>query len=183
MNKPIIFLIALIALVAACAPAPEAPTEDVASGDEVSDAQTSAWMDMELKDVRTGTKFKVSDFRGKPVLFESFAVWCPTCTKQQREVKKLHETRDDIITISVDTDPNEDESKVLEHVTRNGFDWLYAVAPVEMTRMLIDEFGVGIVNAPAVPMVLICEDGSTRFLKRGVRSPAKLEEEVAAGCA
>jgi hypothetical protein len=30
-------------------------------------------MDMQLKDVATGNNFKIGDFKGKPVLLESFA--------------------------------------------------------------------------------------------------------------
>ncbi|PIN92559.1 hypothetical protein COU56_04225, partial [Candidatus Pacearchaeota archaeon CG10_big_fil_rev_8_21_14_0_10_31_9] len=37
------------------------------------------WMNTELNDISTGETFKISDFEGKPVLLESFAVWCPTC--------------------------------------------------------------------------------------------------------
>ena len=142
------------------------------------------WMDVSLKDIRTGEEFKISDFLGKPILLESFAVWCPTCTRQQKEVKKLHEEiGDDFISISLDTDPNEDEAKVLSHVQRNRFTWRYAIAPIELTRALIDEYSIAFVNAPLAPMALICEDGSSRFLPNGVKSPDDLKEEIARGCA
>ncbi|PIO07358.1 hypothetical protein COU59_03365, partial [Candidatus Pacearchaeota archaeon CG10_big_fil_rev_8_21_14_0_10_34_12] len=49
---------------------------------ENKNQETVSWMNTELKDIRTGETFKTSDFEGKPVLLESFAVWCPTCTKQ-----------------------------------------------------------------------------------------------------
>lgn len=146
--------------------------------------ESASWINTELKDVKTGETFKISDFRGKPVLLESFAVWCPVCTKQQKEIKKLHdEVRDSIVSISLDTDPNEDESKILSHVNENGFDWYYAVSPIEMTQSLIDEFGNSIINAPSAPMILICEDGSYRKLGGlGVRDPSILKEEIERGC-
>jgi thiol-disulfide isomerase/thioredoxin len=140
-------------------------------------------MDIELTDVATGQKFKISDFKGKPVLLESFAVWCPTCTSQQREIKKLKEKEGEaIVHISLDTDPNEDEAKVREHIQRNGFDWYYAVSPIELTTALIDEFGLTIVNAPSAPVILICPDQSTRFLKSGVKSADQLLAEIEKGC-
>ena len=42
-----------------------------------SDATTSelAWLQTELVDVQTGKTFRIADFKGKPVLVKSFAVW------------------------------------------------------------------------------------------------------------
>lgn len=126
---------------------------------------------MELTDVSIGKSFRISDFQGKPVLLESFAVWCPTCLQQQKQIKELQSSEGDaIIHISLDTDSNEDEEIVRSHITRNDPDWYFAVAPPEMIRALIDEFGLGFVNAPAAPVVLICANQSARFPGRGVKS-------------
>ncbi|MCH8945905.1 MAG: redoxin family protein [Nanoarchaeota archaeon] len=147
---------------------------------ETEKISAASWINFELKDVATGEKFKISDFNDKPILLESFAVWCPTCTQQQKITKKFHEeVGDSVVSISIDTDPNEDESRVLEHIERNGFDWYYAIAPVEMTRSLIDQFGVGIVNAPAVPMILICGNDNVKKLDSGIKSVSELKKEVA----
>lgn len=169
----VILVMFLITTVAGCS---EKTTEDP----QVS----GQWKDMELKDVRTGEVFKVSDFEGKTILIESFAVWCPTCLKQQKEVKILTETEDEnVIHIALDTDPNEDEQVVLDHVESNDFNWYYAVSPVEYTQALIDDFGVTVVNAPSAPMILVCEDQSTRFLRTGVKSADDLQNEIYIGCA
>jgi len=155
---------------------------DVSVGDVQSDL-AGDWIDMGLKDVSTGETFKVSDFSGKPILLESFAVWCPTCTQQQRVIKSLHEeVGDSIISISMDTDPNEDEERVRKHISDNRFDWTYVVAPVDFTRSLIDQFGIDIVNAPAAPMILVCENGKARQLGSGVKSVETLKLEVSLGC-
>jgi thiol-disulfide isomerase/thioredoxin len=152
---------------------------DVSSG---SNGEAN-WLETELRDINSGEMFKISDFKGKPILVESFAVWCPTCTRQQKEIKELHEeVGDDVISISLDTDPNEDESKVRSHAQSNGFDWRYVISPVEVTRALIDEFGSSIVNAPSVPMILICEDLSFRKLGNGVKDVDELKSEIAQGC-
>ncbi len=143
----------------------------------------SSWMTIELTDVATGQVFRIADFKGKPVLIESFAVWCPTCTAQQREIGRLKDrTAEAIVYISLDTDPNEDEDRVRQHIQRNGFDWYYVVSPIELTQALMDEFGLVIVNAPMAPMILICEDQSTRLLRNGVKSADDLFAEVEAGC-
>jgi len=72
-----------------------------------SPATAPGWMEIELIDVATGETFKVSDFKGKPILLESFAVWCPTCLAQQKEVKKVKQIEgENIIHISLDPAPD-----------------------------------------------------------------------------
>ncbi len=149
--------------------------------EEVKSAIT--WMDIELKDISTGELFRVSDFKGRPILLESFAVWCPTCLRQQKEMQKLKEKEGDtVVHISLNTDPNEDEDKIREHLEEHGFDWYFAIAPPELTKALIDEIGLAIVSAPLAPVILICEDESVRFLRGGVKSAEALLSEIEKGC-
>lgn len=159
------------------------PTD--APKDNVSEVNisTPAWMNIELTDVATGKTFKISDFVGKPILMESFAVWCPTCLKQQQQTNELKiREGETIVHISLDVDPNEDAAKVREHIETHGFDWYFAVSPIELSNALMDEFGLLIVSAPQAPVVLICEDGSFRLLKSGVKSSDILFTEVEKGC-
>ena len=144
---------------------------------------TATWLKTTLTDIKTDKTFRISDFAGKPILLESFAVWCPTCTKQQNEIKKLHDiVGDSVISISLDTDPNEDSSKVLNHVNQHGFDWKYAISPNSLTQSLVNEFGISVVNAPGAPVILICSDQSFRFLDRGVKKVKELQQEINKGC-
>jgi len=145
------------------------------------------WIGAELEDVTTGETFTLSELtnQGKPILLESFAVWCPTCTRQQQEIKKLHsdpQVGESFISVSIDTDPNEDAERIREHIEKNGFDWRYIVAPIEFTQDLIDQFGVSIVNAPSAPVILICPEGGVRKLDSGVKDVNELKEELARGC-
>jgi len=191
MDNRIIFMIVLLISLVGCAqtqqapepttplPVPEVTIEDLPP----LEGDFPNWMTVPFQDIRTGNYFRIADFEGKPILFESFAVWCPTCTRQQNEVKKLHDmVGEDIVSISLDTDPNEDAERIRTHLERNGFNWYYAISPPEVTRELITEFGIGIVNAPSVPMVLICPDMSRTLLRSGIKSPEDLLEAVA-GCA
>jgi thiol-disulfide isomerase/thioredoxin len=149
----------------------------------VKEESLPAWMDIELSDIATGETFKISDFKGTPILLESFAVWCPTCLRQQREIGKLKAREGDaIIHISIDTDPHEDEARVREHLETYGFDWYFAVSPLELTQALVDEFGLRVVSAPSAPVMLICENQSTRFLRSGVKSSDELLSEINQGC-
>lgn len=135
------------------------------------------WMNSEIKDVKTGETYILSDF-DKPILLESFAVWCPICKKQQDEIKELIKEGDVSVHISINTDPNEDEEKVLSHVNKYSYDWIFAVFPASATKSLVDEFGINVINAPSAPIVLVCPDKSSRLLKSGVKKSSELKAEI-----
>jgi thiol-disulfide isomerase/thioredoxin len=196
MKVPLIMLLAVAFLAYGCAsPAPESgaqpvptPDEPLAgsapdtTGQESAPPVSSLWISASLQDVRTGTLFSISNF-DKPVLVENFAVWCPVCTRQQQEMKKLHAAVGDaIVSVSLDSDPNEDQSRVLEHIERHGFDWYYAVIPQDVTSSLVDQFGVSFVNVPLAPVLLLCPDGTAERLRNGVKSAEELERTVKEQC-
>jgi len=147
--------------------------------DAASTSNYSSWQKIPLEDVENGETYTVAELE-KPVLVETFAVWCPTCTRQQRAVKDYHE-ESGITSVSLDVDPNEDEQKIRKHIQQNGFDWRYSISPPEMSKMLADKYGNVMLNPPSAPMVLVCEEG-TRKLPTGVKPASKLKEEVNRGC-
>ena len=53
--------------------AEEPTTPDEPAGDPAASA--FPWLDVELEDVQSGERFRISDFAGRPVLVKSFAVW------------------------------------------------------------------------------------------------------------
>lgn len=186
MNTKVILTIITILslLLVACQPAEQQATEDslpsneeLAPEDEPTETTPPSWLDTELKDVLTQETYTLSQF-DKPILLESFAVWCPLCTKQQKNVKALHEELgDSFISVALNTDPNEDETQVIEHAESNGFDWKFTVSPKEFTQALVNDFGVGVVNAPSVPMILVCEN-SAKLLSKGVKSVEELKQAL-----
>ena len=194
MNKSILIfsLLLVIILVGGCLKQETKSTSEVpfqsdnlriGQGIRNIDSDKTNWKDIELKDVITGNKFKISDFKGKPILLESFAVWCPKCKQQQDMLKELkQEIKDAVVLVSLDTDPNEDEAKVLGHANRYVYDWLFTVSPVEYTQQLIKEFGLTVVSAPSTPIILVCEDQSARLLKSGIKNTDTLKSEIALGC-
>ncbi len=178
--KIIISLVILAVALLGCARQP-ATMDDIK--DKTSNNKDLDWKDIELEDIKTGKKFKISDFKNKPILLETFAVWCPTCKKQQDQIKKLHnKIGDDVISISVAIDPTENKDIIKEHFDRYGYDWFFAVDKSDFSKKLVDEFGINVVNAPSAPIVLICEDQKTRLLKFGVKSIDFLEDEIIKGC-
>jgi cytochrome oxidase Cu insertion factor (SCO1/SenC/PrrC family) len=131
----------------------------------------SDWRTVELTDVTTGESFTIESLAGQPVLLEFFAVWCPVCTAQQEALATLVDRRDDVVAVSLNTDPNEDAGTVREHAASKGFDWRYAVAPPPMTRALVAEFGSVVTSPPSAPVVRRCPDGRAALVEgRGVKS-------------
>ncbi len=141
------------------------------NGESMDDGSAgTSWRTTELTDVRSGETFTVDSFE-RPVVLESFAVWCPKCDRQQRQLAELD---DSVAVVSLNTDPNEDAEKVREHAEENGFDWRYAVAPAEMTQSLVDEFGTAVTNAPSTPVIVACQDGTATFMSGTINTPEEI---------
>ena len=168
-------------------PQSEEMEHDLESSDSapvrISDKEVPLWHKIQLEDVNSDKVYTIEELNDKPILLESFAVWCPKCTQQQREIKKFHdEVGDAVISIGLNTDPNEDENVVLEHAKKNDFDWIYSISPTDLTKELLKEFGREVVSAPSVPIVLICEDGKSYLLDRGFKSTEKLKNYINEKC-
>lgn len=134
--------------------APEATMEKDAAGTVVetgsSDAMTDLpdWFGAQLTDVRTGETLTVAGLKGKVMLVETMAIWCPKCLRQQQEVRELHEALgewDDLVTLVLDVDPNEDAGDLKAYATKNGFTWTYAVAPPEVAREIGQRWKVPVI--------------------------------------
>ncbi len=94
----------------------------------------------------------MGDFAGKVVLIETIAIWCPNCIVQQNAIKKLRQqlgSPDDLVTISLDVDMNEDEASLKKYAVEQGYDWRLAVAPVEVARALGTLYSAEYLNPPS----------------------------------
>lgn len=137
------------------------------------------WFALEMTDVRTGESFSVDDFAGKVVLIETMAQWCPTCLQQENEVRALHELLgqpDDLVSISLDVDLNEDEASLKEYAATWGYDWRFAVSPLLVSRALGNLYSAQYLNPPLAPMLVIDRDGNAIQLPYGVKSAAALRK-------
>jgi peroxiredoxin len=161
------------------------PTQDAMMNDSQSmpDTMTESgsdsmmavpdWFAVSLTSVNTGETFTINDLKGKVVLVETMAVWCTNCFQQQTQVKALHEKlgmRDDFVSIGMDIDPNEDASKLQGFVEKNGFDWMYAVSPVDVSREISSLYGAQFLNPPSTPMLIIDRHGEAHPLPFGIKS-------------
>jgi thiol-disulfide isomerase/thioredoxin len=63
----------------------------------------------------TGKKLTLSDYRGKWVLINFWATWCPPCLKEIPDLVSLYESRSDVMVIGIAMDYS-DPKTVLKYV-------------------------------------------------------------------
>ena len=196
MNSRNIFLSVLLTtafVLTACGgvPTPDAmmdkPTEEAMMDRPTPDAmakptdaalmESPAWFSAALTDARTGQAFTINDFKGKVVLVETLAMWCSNCKQQQGQVKALHAllgAREDFVSLGLDIDPNENSADLKGYVGTKGFDWLYTVAPAEVSREISSLYGAQFLNPPSTPMLIIDRHGVVTPLPFGIKSAEEL---------
>ena len=165
----LIFLIGLLLLACGTTLSPSASLD------------TPEWFDVELTDVRTGDNFMMNDFAGKVVLVETMAMWCPNCIVQADEVRNLHKllgNPDDLVSVSLDVDVNEDAASLKEYAEEYGFDWYFAVAPLEVARALGNLYSAQYLNPPISPMLVIDRNGQVHMLEFGKKSAEMLQKSI-----
>ncbi len=163
----------------------EAPTADAMMSKETPTAEAMmegpAWYASSLTDASTGQVFTINDFKGKVVLVETLAMWCSSCKKQQEQVQALHTLlgdRDDFISLGLDIDPNENAADLKGYVESNGFNWLYTVASVDISREFSKLYGDQFLNPPSTPMLVIDRHGVAHPLPFGIKSADDLMKAI-----
>jgi thiol-disulfide isomerase/thioredoxin len=139
------------------------------------------WFSYQMTDVRSGQPFSIKDYAGKVVLLETMAQWCPTCELQENEVIKLHQmlgNPEGLVSISLDVDLHEDEASLKQYAARLGYDWVFAVAPLEVARALGNLYSAQYLNPPVSPMLIIDKNGVVYGLPYGLKSAESLKNTI-----
>lgn len=107
------------------------------------------FLDFEAADL-DGKKVKISDFKGKVVMLNFWATWCPPCKKEMPSMETLYQTlkhEKDFIMLAVDL--MEDPELVKDFVKRYNYHF-----PV-----LLDELGTGgkLYDVQAIPTTVIID--------------------------
>ena len=140
--------------------------DDVDKDGEMADdgmavAGLPAWQTIALANASTGEQFTLADFQGKIVFVEPMATWCSNCRAQQGHVQQAKaKLGDEAVFIGLSLETTLPAGDLASYAQGNGFDWTYAVMPVELLAELSDEFGRSITNAPSTPHFIIRPDGS-----------------------
>ncbi|MBK9925201.1 MAG: TlpA family protein disulfide reductase [Anaerolineales bacterium] len=185
MKKLLLFSLAFSLLVFVL-PACTSPQTSAAGTQEPVVASPSAvttpeWFSMELTDAQTGETFTINDYSGKVVLLETMAMWCPNCLLQAGQVQRLHEALgnpEDLISISLDVDVNEDEASLKAYATEYGLDWHVAVAPLLVARALGNLYTAQYLNPPLSPMMIIDRKGNVHHLEYGLKDVETLQKAL-----
>jgi len=142
---------------------------------------TPEWFGIRLTDVVTGVTFSMNDYAGKVVLLETMAIWCPNCLVQAAQVRTLHETlgySDDLVSVSLDVDVNEDAATLKEYVDEYSLVGHFAVAPLEVARALGNLYTAQYLNPPLSPMLIIDRGGEVHHLQYGKKTAEVLLESL-----
>jgi cytochrome oxidase Cu insertion factor (SCO1/SenC/PrrC family) len=143
------------------------------------------WFAIPLTDARTGETFTINDFAGKVVLIQTIAQWCTNCAYQQDEVRtlsKLLDNPDGLVSISLDVDAHEDQASLKslkKYVDYFGFDWHFAIAPLEVDRALGNLYSAEYLNPPLEPMLFIDRNGKVYGLPYGMKTAQQLKNTLA----
>lgn len=151
--------------------------QDSSMTGEAAMMKAPAWFSAELVNVRSGESFRIADYQGKVVLVETMAIWCSSCLRQQQQVKALHALlgeRDDFISLGLGIDPNEEAEMLKDYTEQNGFDWVYAISPAEVSREVGQLYGAQYLNPPSTPILIIDQHGEAHTLPFGFKSAEDL---------
>jgi hypothetical protein len=142
------------------------------------------WFAIPLTDARTGATFTINDFAGKVVLIQTISLQCSNCAYQQDEVRTLSkllllDNSDDLVSISLDVDAHEDPALLKKYVDYFGFDWYFAMAPLEVERALGNLYSAQYLNPPLEPMLFIDRSGNVYGLPYGMKTAQQLKNTLA----
>ncbi len=158
------------------------PLETAAPGASGSSAQMADWLGTSLVDARTGQGFKLSDFARKVILVETMAVWCTNCYAQQQQIQNLQGlmgNNADLVSVSLDIDPNETPDILTKYVnTNSGFNWKYAIAPAALAREFGQVYGDQFLNPPSTPILIIDRHGIAHTLPFGIKTAQDLMQTI-----
>lgn len=85
--------------------------------------------DFTVKDVDSGSSSDLSDFRGKVVLLDLFATWCPPCKVALPYLREIYTeySANDVQIISIDIDNTESQSLVSQFRKDEGMNWIVSL--------------------------------------------------------
>jgi cytochrome oxidase Cu insertion factor (SCO1/SenC/PrrC family) len=167
-------LIGMMVIASGCA----APAAVQLSPISASVEPAPAWLTVPVVDAKTGKAFMVSDLKGKVVLVEGMATWCPSCWAQGREIKKLYGLlgpNTDLITISLDMDTREDAQSLVDYSKIDHYDWQFVTSSLPMYRDLGNRYGALYLDPTLGPFLVVDRKGNVSHFESGLKTAADLK--------
>jgi len=177
--RSLFFILVFALVLSACAPAQQVSTPQPQPGNAPLPAP--AWLSVELTDVSTGKSFTINDFKGRVVVVESMAIWCPNCLRQGQELKALRAIYgpDDLVVVTLDIDFNENAAMLSEYAKKNGFDWSFAVAPLALMRDVGNLYGALFMDPTLSPTLVVDRKGEVFKMGFGEKKAEAMSKSLA----
>jgi len=146
-------------------------TPGIAINDIADDSSLDPAPEFSLKDW-DGNDVNLSDFKGRPVIVNSWAVWCPFCVDELPEFGKLQEEfGDDIVVIAIDRAESSDRQKIFT-------DRLGVTGKIIFLNDPRDSFYQSIGGFSMPETLFVNRDGNINFHKRGSMDLNEMRERA-----
>jgi thiol-disulfide isomerase/thioredoxin len=131
--------------------------------------------DFEARLLGAEKPFRLADARGRVVLIDFWATWCPPCVKSLPALQKLHRryAGDDGVLVLTVNDGSNADADLQRFLARGKYDFPVVVDTGEITR------AYSVKSLPTT--VLVGPDGTVRevFVGIGGRNPEQIEAHLA----
>ena len=133
--------------------------------------QTSNAPTLVLKDLR-GRALRLSDYKGKVVVLNFWATWCPPCRAEMPDLIKMQrEYRSRGLQVVGITYPPEEIAEVRQFVRKLGVNYPIALGTRE-TKSLFDE-------TETLPLTIVIDrEGKVRERIEGILLPQEFEQKI-----
>jgi cytochrome oxidase Cu insertion factor (SCO1/SenC/PrrC family) len=138
--------------------------------------QKNQWGEIAFTDI-AGQKQTIADAKAQgPVVLHLFTIWCSACTRQLTASTEFLKENREVTVISLGIDPKESEKDIQAHISKNGFQGVFAVAPQQLISALTKEFGSEI--ALRIPQTIVITDDSATYIGAGIVSKQRMKNAV-----
>jgi thiol-disulfide isomerase/thioredoxin len=133
--------------------------------------QTSRAPALVLKDLR-GRALRLSDYKGKVVVLNFWATWCPPCRAEMPDLIRMQrEYRSRGLQVVGITYPPEEIAEVRQFVRKFGVNYPIALGTIE-TKSLFDE-------TETLPLTIVIDrEGKVRERIEGILLPQEFEQKI-----
>ncbi len=126
--------------------------------------------DFTLKTV-DGQTLRLSDLRGKAVVINFWATWCPPCRQEMPDIEKAYQKYKERGVVFLGIDMKEDRATVQDYVQKNGYHWTFLLDP--------EGQAAGAYLVSAIPSTFFVDaDGVIRDVQLGAMSADLLEAKL-----
>jgi peroxiredoxin len=130
----------------------------------------SPMSDFTLSDL-SGKQVRLSDFRGRPVLINAWATWCPPCRAEMPDLHRLYQEHQEEGFVVLAINSGEEAGQVRQFIQQSGFTFPVLL---DSGNNLLDALGIR--NLPT--SILIDRDGTVRAMQVGMLTPAAIQANI-----